>query len=247
MRWRLRACGGGLVFLVTACGGTVAGGDPTAGEQLRTTGAQRCKSACATLAPCDTGTSCDCACAPCPAGATDCTCAPCNCGGPPPPAKCEADCNDSVNQVLSGSPQCENQMLAVLDCVDGSQCQPGMTPPCRAEADALESCTGGSHASTTPPVSGPPPSNPGAVTCRGGSGSLGSQGGPPPPPGAVVCESGWDSCSDGRSYSLQCTATSTSDLSCACIVNGATELSFVGHECTSDPIVASSSCGWNLL
>jgi hypothetical protein len=247
MRRRLRACGGGgLLFLVTACGGTVAGGDPTAGEQLRTTGAQRCKSACVTLATCGNGASCACGCS-CPAGATDCTCAPCDCGGPPTPAKCEADCSDGVNRVLSGSPQCENQMLAVLDCLGSTQCQPGTTP-CKAQEDALASCEeADAHPGPAPAVNFGTPGNPGGITCRAGSGGVAAQGGAPPSPGALVCESGWDSCSDGRSYSIQCTATSTSDLSCSCMVNGVQESSFVDRQCTDISSVASASCGWNLL
>jgi hypothetical protein len=74
-------------------------------------------------------------------------------------------------------------------------------------------------------------------------------------PGDVVCQSGWDSCSDGKSYSVECTATNEPDYLCKCLVNGKTQTSmgalpieqtFSTAECPMSTSDVNQPCGWNL-
>jgi hypothetical protein len=245
MTIRALCCGGGLVLWVTACGGTVVGNDPSPREQLQATSAERCRAACDNMVACgNLPVSCACGCT-CPSNDPNCTCAPCDCGPPPTAAGCAADCNDSVNQILRDASHCEGQMLAVLNCYGSATCQPGARP-CEAEANAMETCTkGASNNATTPPTAAVP--GPGGVTCRGASGGGVGGGSTPPSPGETVCEIGWQNCSDGRSYSVTCAATSTSDLAYSCLVNGVQDApTFVTGGCVEAASAANSACGWNL-
>jgi hypothetical protein len=240
-------------FLVSAagCGGTVKQTEGDPGDQLREDGTDRCKAACVTLVACGLGTpSCDCACAPCPAGSSSCEC-PCNCESEPLTAsKCESNCAESVQEVLDDSPHCDQAMVAVLDCVASATCKAAGDVPCKAEQSTLKACESTDRASTPPPVAGGTtpgnPGGPGAITCQLGSGSTVPTGRSGPAPGDLLCQSGWDECSDGRSYRVECHATAGTPLACECIVDGTLESSFTSSDCVFSSGDADSQCGWRL-
>lgn len=236
--------------MATACGGTVSGGEPTAGEQLQANGTERCKAACETVVACGVASqSCACVGCACQAGAASCACPPCECSSvPSTPAKCESDCGDAVRALLKDKPQCDRQMLVLLDCLATAKCQAG-AQPCQTEQNAMKSCGQSASPTESKPTAGGTPADPGGlVTCLMGFGSVSAsgQGAPAPGPGDLVCDNGWDSCSDGRSYGVRCFRTTGSDLACSCIVDGTVESSFTGTGCADAQSAANPSCGWHL-
>jgi hypothetical protein len=249
-RW-VRSVGFAALAL-TACGGNVKEDSGTPTEQLQASGPSKCKAACEKVIACGLDKAeCDCGCA-CPAGASNCECGPCNCPAntEETPAKCESDCNEAVQKALASS-MCAPAMLKLLDCLPSASCDSGQTP-CKAETDAMKQCRQGSDHSTSPPVGNPGPQYPdagGTVACAlgSGSGTAPSTGSPPPPPGTVFCTSGWDSCSDGRSYQVECRITSgMMALGCTCQVDGVAQASFTATQCPSASSQVNSVCGWRL-
>ena len=238
----------------SACGGTVKQDAGTPAEQLQASGVSRCQAACAKVAACGLDkNSCSCGCA-CPAGTATCECPPCECptSSMGSPSECEGDCSDAIQRSLA-SVECAPAMLALLDCLAAASCDAGKAS-CKAESDAMKTCLEKKDPSHTspPPVGSGRPSSSGAepgVSC-----ALGSGGGSVPasgttlPPGALFCESGWESCSDGNSYSVECDVTSGADFACTCSVNGAVQASFTAtaSSCPSDVSAADRLCGWNL-
>src|SRR4051812_29889670 len=133
-----------LLMLVAACGGTVTV-SPSKGtprEQLQSNGPERCKAACVTVSACGLGgQSCACSCPPCAAGSTSCECPPCMCTQEPSsPEKCESDCNESLQQILRDTSDCDATMLALLNCLAAADCQGG-GDPCSAEESAMKGCS----------------------------------------------------------------------------------------------------------
>ena len=244
----------GALAIATACGGTVKQDTGSPSEQLRTGGADRCKAACATIVACGLDSrSCDCACS-CPADGTDCTCPPCMCGSPTT-SSCESDCAKSVQKVVDEEPTCDAPMLALLDCLAVASCTTAAVP-CKAEEDAFKSC-GIAHRpkdSVTPPTAnGTPgssssPGSPGSVTCAisFGFGSAAADGSLPSPPGQLSCGSGFEQCSDGRIYKVECRTTAGVGLDCSCLVDGVAGATFSAGDCSQTQSVLSGYCGWDL-
>jgi hypothetical protein len=247
-----------VLVAASACGGNVKGNPGTPGEQLRGDVAGLCETACTTVVKCPgaTGSSCDCGCA-CPADESNCECAPCTCpeSEPVTRAACESDCSDAVQHVLDGAPQCEATMLKLLDCLASAPCE-GSGTPCRAENDAMQSCVRVDRSTTPPSVTGvsADPGTPGTigasavVRCQisGGGGVVSGPGAAPPAPGDLVCLSGWDSCSDGGSYKVECRVGGGADLDCTCLVNDTAQSSFTAAACPATPSDANEPCGWYL-
>ncbi len=236
-------------FALTACGGTVKTQESgTPSEQLQSDGVSRCQAACVKVLACGLDKqSCDCSACACP-DAAQCDCAPCTCPATEEtPAKCESDCNEAVQKSLASG--CAPAMLKLLDCLSGASCESGQVP-CKAESDAMKACNKASPSSDSRPpsatTSAPGPG--GRVVCRGasGSGSAAAVGSPPPPPGTTSCSSGWESCSDGRSYGVECDFTSSADLSCTCLVDGAAQGAFTAADCPSNVADVNRLCGWDL-
>jgi hypothetical protein len=243
---------GFAVFALTACGGNVKqedSGTPT--EQLQANGPSRCKAACEKIIACGLDKQeCDCGCA-CPTGQPSCECGPCNCPAntEETPAKCESDCSEAVQKAVASS--CAPAMLKLLDCLPSASCDSGQAP-CKAESDAMKACqqkTSSDH-SSSPPVGNPSreyPDGATSVSCAIGSGSgsapvMGST----PALGSLYCTSGWDSCSDGKSYQVECRVAPAMGLDCSCQVDGVAGASYAASECTSDSSVVNQSCGWHL-
>jgi hypothetical protein len=252
-------CAAFCAFIATAagCGGTVKqdAGEPA--EQLRKGSADRCKAACVTLVACGIGAeSCSCSCAPCPAGSASCAC-PCDCGSEKTtPASCEASCGKAVKELLEETPACDGAMLTLLDCVASATCKPHETP-CETESRAMKACAAENRGSSSPPPAGSPDTEPGdpgspgpagTVACHitGATSPTSNRDGSRPPPGTVVCEGSWDDCSDGRSYGLECSATSGPDLACTCIVNGERRTTFQTIDCVPPADELNAQCGWSL-
>lgn len=232
---------------VTACGGTVRDGTGTPSEQLRETAPSRCKAACATVTKCGLDKqSCSCGCT-CPVGATNCNCGPCDCGDSTAetPAKCESDCNDSVQRVLQSSSTCVSAMLSLLDCVASASCDEAREQ-CKAQSKTTQACMDLAHTSA-PPVASPGSPSATGVSCMiaGGGGTVPASGSVLMP-GTLFCESSWASCSDGRAYDVQCNITSGPELACSCMVNGAPQSSFMTSTCPASTSEANAWCGWQL-
>jgi hypothetical protein len=239
-----------VAFVVaTACGGTVKQGTDSPSEQLRTGGPDRCKAACTTVVACGLESrSCDCACA-CPDGGADCTCPPCMCTMMTS-SSCESECTKSVQKVVDEEPACDASMLALLDCLGGASCKNG-EEPCQAEAQAFKACTTEHRAKVvvTPPTDISRPSGgSGIVNCQisSGFGSAAADGAPPPPPGELSCGSGYDQCSDGRSYKIECRTTAGAGLECTCLVDGVSGATFSAPDCDQMLTQEIAYCGWNI-
>jgi hypothetical protein len=141
-------------------------------------------------------------------------------------------------------------MLALLDCLPSASCNAGQVP-CKAESDAMKACTetDSSHSSPPPVGSAGSGSSGGDASVRcnigfGGDGQAAS--GSTLAPGDLVCEGGWESCSDGKTYRVECDATSGSDLACTCQVDGAPRSSFTAASCPDNASDVDRSCGWHL-
>lgn len=247
---------GFAVFALTACGGNVKQDSGTPTEQLQSSGTSRCKAACEKVIACGLDeTKCDCGCA-CPAGASNCDCGPCDCPATDTPAKCESDCNEAVQKAVANS--CAPAMLKLLDCLPSASCDSGQTP-CKAETDAMKACQRSTDHSSSPPVANPGSSSPvgspsvqypdaaASVSCAIGSGSGSAPlTGSTPAPGTVDCTSGWDSCSDGRSYQVECLVSMGPGLDCRCEVDGVAQASYSASECPSSSSQVNTLCGWHL-
>jgi len=231
-------CAGVLAGVVSACGGTVNGRE-SARDQLEQDGPERCRSACTVMVACPSFQSCDCGCA-CPPDATDCVCdTACDCGAGDLEG-CVKDCEKAVTDVLEEAPGCEDEMLAVIECVEQATCSD--EPPCKAESDLVKDC----RDSVEDPLSDPPkagPSNPDPVVCTLG---FGSGSAAPPSGGPATCEQGWEGCNDGSTYSVGCASQPDGTMLCTCVRDGAPEATFSGGSCSMDSTEASAACGWNL-
>lgn len=220
-------CAAFCAFLASAagCGGAVKD-DP--GEQLRTDGEGRCKAACVPVVACDSVTITS--------------------------ADCESSCNKEVMDVLERMPACNGAMLAMLDCFASATCKNGQLS-CQAEEGALKDCKSANPVSTSPPLVDTPDVDPGdpvtpdTVTCLDSEASISpvapDAGGHE---GTVACERKWDSCSDGRTYRVECRVIDSKALMCACFVHGAQQMSFNPPGCdTLLTAQINEQCGWDLL
>jgi len=227
------------VVAAGGCGGTVSEGGSaskggSAATELANTVSTRCHAACVKMAPCNSGSSCDCGCA-CPAGGTGCQCGPCTCGTPSP-ASCDSDCTTSMQGIATEHPSCAQLAITALDCVGQSSCDANGDVACRAERDAVDACT--RHDSSPPPV-------PGTVQCRlgfAGGAVAAFDGGVGPSP----CQIGWDGCSDGKRYEIDCSPLTNGHFDCTCRVNAVTTGGFErAAECSSITMdEANQACGF---
>jgi hypothetical protein len=161
--------------------------------------------------------------------------------------------------VLDEHPQCDQAMLSLLDCVaSAGTCTAGKVP-CEAQQSALENCEEASHGDAPPTATtggtatgssttggGGAVSGPVYCSLSSGSGSPAGPGSSGPPPGTVVCENGWAECTDGRNYSIRCSATDGPDLMCDCLLDNVMQSSFTASACPVQLSDVDSQCGWQL-
>ncbi|MBM4361073.1 MAG: hypothetical protein FJ104_00210 [Deltaproteobacteria bacterium] len=234
--------------VAVACGGTVS--DGSARAELEKHADERCGSACEGMLTCDpdrfaedTG-DCTCGCGSCRPG-EECICPPCDCGSPPSsssPAEAQARCLDScredVTDLLDDDPDCDDELLAVLQCLARDTCEEDRCDP---QLEILEDCR---RASSSEPDPQGTPTSPG-VTCD--AIFTGGSGGPATPaPGSTVCNNGWDGCSDGLRYEVSCLLQPDGSMVCRCLVGEETTASFVAERCTQTTEEANTRCDWAL-
>jgi len=238
----------GAFVVAAGCGGTV-NDQRSPKEQLRTDGAARCHTACQTVVSCGLDGDCACACG-CRDGATDCQCPACECTKTSL-ATCESDCGETVTRVLDNTVPCDEEFVAILDCLTSATCAANTKDTCRIEERAFKECGNEDHSSPPPAATdlpGPAPTGDVlSVSCedQGASGTATTPGSSLPL-GEVFCETEWRSCSDGRSYDIQCKVGAGSILDCACLVDGLSQSAFIATNCPQDTTFADGLCGWHL-
>lgn len=237
----------GAFVLAAACGGTVNDQRPPS-EQLRTDGAARCHTACQTVVNCGLDSKCSCS-SVCPAGATDCQSVACECAKTSLDT-CEKDCGETVKKVLDKTVPCDEEFVALLDCLASATCSGDSKDVCRIEETAFKECGTEDHGPPPPSTERPdaaPTGDAPSVSCQGqGATGTATTPGSSLPPGEVFCDTEWRSCSDGRSYDIQCKVSVGIVVDCACLVDGVPQRSFVSTDCPQDTSVADDICGWHL-
>ena len=216
------------------------GSADAAEEDVMQTLLGRCQTFCNRVAKCPVTEECDCV-------GDECWCVDDVDG-----AECTIDCFEDTAQRFSGhGEECLALGLSLFDCVDTLSCDDVFsgTNPCQpllTEAETSGIC----GTPDDPPSVRPPPAADGTVVCSGGGeGATGS--GPAPGGGTAseTCMRSFDSCSDGHSYSIECTVTNGQNAVCTCSVDGAATrtITLAQQTCMPSNDEILPRCGWPQL
>ena len=218
------------------------GSDDDAEADAMQTLLSRCQTFCNRLAECTVTEECDCV-------GDECTCV-----DDVDASECTIECFEDTAERFSGKgEECLELVLRFFDCADALSCdetysQTGTDQclPLLTEAETSEICGTPSDA----PSDSPPPAAGGTVVCSGG-GESGMAPGPTPEGGTAseTCTRSFDSCSDGHSYSIECTITNGQNTHCTCSVDGAATrtVTLAQQTCMPSNNEIVPRCGWPQL